>query len=703
MAACLAFQAAGLLLLLASPASAAVRGSVAASAPQPKGTTPVKKVIDLLKQLSAKVETEGKSEAAQYDKYACFCKEQADEKLYAIETSEKLINTLAAEIGDLKADIADLSSGISGLATKISGLEGSIKTAVDGRAAENAVYVGKEADTRGAIDALKRAIAAIRASKGQMSGKVALEKAAPALAQLRAAAVGAALSAAERRLLAAAGQPGEAYDYEFHANDILATLQALLVSFSDIKDRLDQEEFEAQSSFERKKLGLENEKKFAAKEKLEKEKLEAFKTERLQEASGEQLAEQGAKSADQAFMSTLTEQCEAKAKAWDDRSQTRAQEITAISKAMEALETGVAPNWQANRMLVGLQRGSRAPSFLQLRGSERHRRASGGAGRQQRVLALLDKAAGSLHSPVLSVAALRVRASEDHFEKVRSIIKDLVSKLEAQASAEATTKSFCDKEMAAAVTQRDAKAEEVESLTAQITEKEAKKAKLNAETAALSQAIADNFKALKEATELRTDEKKDNTGVMRDASEGKKAVEYALQVLKAFYSSQASSLVQRRGGYVPPNSDRAGKTVGDLAPEVFEGSYKGAQEGSKGIIGLLEVILADFDRTDQTVAAQEKLYAQEFQSFESAISTDTNAKEGDKSTKEGQVATLEDDLVRLADLKKDALQAHDLANSELEKLSAMCVEGEETYEERVAKREKEIAALKEAHAILENW
>jgi cell fate (sporulation/competence/biofilm development) regulator YmcA (YheA/YmcA/DUF963 family) len=56
--------------------------------------------------LSAKVTAEGQKEAAAYDKYACFCKEQADEKLYAIEKSE-------AKIKDLKAEIEELETAIS--------------------------------------------------------------------------------------------------------------------------------------------------------------------------------------------------------------------------------------------------------------------------------------------------------------------------------------------------------------------------------------------------------------------------------------------------------------------------------------------------------------------------------------------------------------------------------------------------------------
>mmetsp|Transcript_41572 Transcript_41572/g.120362 ORF Transcript_41572/g.120362 Transcript_41572/m.120362 type:complete len:709 (-) Transcript_41572:117-2243(-) len=701
-----AAAAAGLLLLLVAPANAArasmaVRGSGARAV---RGTTPVKKVIELLKQLSAKVEDDGKKEAAAYDKYACFCKEQADQKLYAIEKSESIMSELSAESSQLQTEISDLSTGISGLASTISNLEGEIKNATDVRSTDNGVYLGREADTSGAISALKRAITSIKESKGQMGGKVALEA---ALLQVRAAAARTAVGHTQQKLLAAmakGSQPGEAYDYEFHSNDILATLNSLLMTFKETKERLDLEEFQAQSEFEKRKLGLENEKTFAEKEKLGKEKLEAMKTERRQAAQAELLAETGARDADQAFMRELTTQCEDKATEWDTRSQTRSQELTAISQALEALETGVAPNWKANRMLVGLQKAKQqAPSFLQLRGSGHNLRASGARALQQKVLALIGDAANRLHSPALSVVALRVKASEDHFEKVRAIIKDIVARLEAQASAEASTKTFCDGEMSAAVSSRDAKAEEVENLEGQITEKEATKAQLLGEIAALAKGIAENTKALQEATELRSEEQRDNNGVMRDATAGKEAVEYALQVLKAFYESQGSTLLQGHESYVPPNSDRAGQTVGDLAPEVFGSGYGGQQEASKGVIGMLEVILSDFDRTNGTVASQEQMAEGDFQTFKGAIDGDTSSKEGDKTTKEGEVSTIENDLVTLTDSKRDAVRDKELAESELEGLRSMCVEGEETYEERVAKREKEIAALKEAHAILENW
>merc|ERR1712151_765734 len=97
------------------------------------------------------------------------------------------------------------------------------------------------------------------------------------------------------------------------------------------------------------------------------------------------------------------------------------------------------------------------------------------------------------------------------------------------------------------------------NLGATISSKHAAKSLLKKEIAALSQAIAENKKVLKEATELRQSEKADNEKVMGEAKVGKAAVEFALGVLKDFYKGAA--LVQKRASYVPPNSDRSGKTL----------------------------------------------------------------------------------------------------------------------------------------------
>jgi predicted nucleic acid-binding Zn-ribbon protein len=677
--------------------------------------TPVEKVIELLANLEKKVEAEGKEEAAQYDKYACFCKEQADEKTYAIEQSEKKIAELTAEIDELKAEINTLNGDISKLSKKISGLSAAIQMAEAKREAEHETYVEKEADASGAISAVERALEALKSSKGNMGGKTAMEnllqvRSVAALALGLKSTLGDALSAKQWKTMAAVAQPGsgEAAQYEYHSNDIIATLESLLQKFTTIKNDLDQEEFDLRSAFEKNHLGLSNERKFAEKEKAEKEALMEKKTEQKEASEDERSKEAQDKASDEDFRAVLTEECQLKAQVFDQRSNARAAELTAIAEAMDTLKKGVQPNYGANKKLNGLIQMPTVPkghwawvedkpaSFLQLRGSKS---APTKAELAQKAQAFLMLESSKLNSPVLSALAMKVHSPEDHFVKVRTLIKDLLSKLKSDAEAEATQKGFCDKEMSKAINQRDEQQGIVESSTAALAMMEAKVQQLTEEIAELSQQISDNKKALNEATELREEEKAENEVTVADATAGKAAVESAISVLKGFYEN---AFVQVK--YTPPNSDRSGKTVSDLAPETFANDkYSGSQDSSKGIIGLLEVILSDFDRSIAAVTDEEETNQGEYDKFKQENEDDTEEKENSVTKKQGTIKDTESDIVDMKDALSSADESLKSALSELEKLHSMCVAGEESYAERVAQRNKEIAALKEAHSILEDW
>merc|ERR1740121_2140506 len=184
------------------------------------------------------------------------------------------------------------------------------------------------------------------------------------------------------------------------------------------------------------------------------------------------------------------------------------------------------------------------------------------------------------------------------------------------------------------------------------------------------------------------------------AEEGKAAVTEAIEVLKEFYSN---AFVQKSGKYVPPNSDREGKTVSDRAPDIFDTTYHGDQTESKGIIGLLEVIVSDFERTVATVTTEEEIADAAYQKFKKETEDDIEEKEKSKEAKETRVIAIKDLLTENKDKtnEEDALLKAALA--QLEGLHGQCVAGEETYDDRVAKREKEIEALKEALQILIDW
>jgi DNA repair exonuclease SbcCD ATPase subunit len=671
--------------------------------------TPMQKVITLLKDLTAKVTEEGKKEAAAYDKYACFCKEQASDKLYAIEKSKKKIADLNAFIELQETEIAKLNQDISKLSKKVSKLEEEIATITEKREKEHAEYLVKATDMQEAIDACAAAIAALKDSKAQMKGAklsslvqvtgglVKAVRKQPLLAKEPTAVA----------LLSKLEKPGEATRYQYQSNDIIFTLETLLAKFKDMKKELDNEEFDINAAFETTKLGLANEKKFAEKEKAEKEAIVATRTEQMEEAKTDLDNETKDMNADQSFLDVLTKDCEDKAQLFDQRSLTRADELKALTEATAALEEGAVPNWSANKKLVGLQKGAvllkaatpkASPVSLVQIESVQHQR-SGKEIAVQRALSFLAGKAERSGSAVLYAIAGRIQVSEDHFVKVRGLIKDLIQKLKDDAAAEAEQKGMCDTAMAKAIGDRDEAQANIEVAMGRLTVLNAKKKSLEEEIDTLNKAIAGLKKALLEATELRAEEKADNEKTIQMATEGKEAVELALNILKDFYDNAFMQVHK----YVPPDSDREGNTVGDLAPATFGEKYHGAQSESKGIVGILEVLLSDFERTIKKTTDEEADAQAAFEEFEKDTNDEIKEKSDRIKEATGELKKAEADILEQEQALSDAKGLLESAQGTLKELEPMCVAGEETWEERKKAREEEVEALKAALEILEDW
>jgi len=438
--------------------------------------------------------------------------------------------------------------------------------------------------------------------------------------------------------------------------------------------------------------------KFSEEEKFQKEQFVEAKTETMQKDQVDKATETKDMGADNEFMQLLTEECEGKAEQFDQRSKTRTGELTALAGALDALAKKVAPSAKANKKLAQLQLKAGPVSLLQLRGAARQQTSSRAVA--QKVTAFLVEAASRLGSSVLALAAARTDEAADHFVKVRQIIKDLVAKLEADAAAEADQKSFCDKAIGENVNQRDDAVAAVETLTSTKSSLTAEDGQLHKDITELALDIASLQKGLKEATGLREDEKKENEATIATAQEGQAGTELALKILQDFYAAAGgASLAQ----YTPPGAGRDGKNLADLAPDSPDGEYKGNQEKSKGIIGMLEVILSDFERTVAKVTEDEKTAQDEYDEYKLKTEEDIEDKNGSKTTKEERRTAIKNELIENT---ASLVEENDLlatSKKALEELKSQCIDGEETYEDRVAKRKKEIEALKQAHQILEDW
>jgi len=559
----------------------------------------------------------------------------------------------------------------------------------------------KAKDMNEAIAACGAAIDALKDSKSSLKGaKVDLVQVTSELSKAVSKQTSLAQAASKVSFLNGKAAP----KFEYQSNDIIATLEELLGTFKGMKKDLDFEWHEVRSAFERSKLGLSNEKKFAEKDRAEKETIVESKTEELNSAKSDRDEEQADRDADDAFMKELTSECEKKAGLFDQRSKTRSDELKALSDATQELESGAVPNFEANSKLVGLQKEksskkvSSAPTFAQI-SSVRH-----GESEKKAVLLhlknFLTGAGSRTGSQILSTLAVRVGLAEDHFVKVRQLIKDLIEKLKADALAEQTQKKLCDVGMRKNVNKRDEANAQIEKATAKVTSATARKNALEDEIATLESQIAELKKALLEATELRNEEKAQNAKTMQMSQAGADSVKLALEILKGFYDK---SFVQTHK-YVPPKSDREGNTVGDLAPDAgFDSKYSGAGAESKGIVGILEVILSDFERNDKQAEKDDGESKEAFEDVEKQTDEDVKEKSTRIKSAEGELDDANAVILEQTNEKNEGQELLDGALEELASLEAMCVKGEETWEERKQKREDEIEALKSALEILENW
>merc|ERR1719158_1080852 len=143
-----------------------------------------------------------------------------------------------------------------------------------------------------------------------------------------------------------------------------------------------------------------------------------------------------------------------------------------------------------------------------------------------------------LHSRKLELLAEKVAA--DPFAKVKKLIDDMITRLLEEANADAEKEGFCDKELGTNKITRDKLTAEIDELDAAIEQGKATIMKLTEDIAKLTKEVGDVDAAVKEATDLRTEEQAKNTATIKEAKEAQDAVKAATSVLKDFYEKAAT-------------------------------------------------------------------------------------------------------------------------------------------------------------------
>jgi hypothetical protein len=643
---------------------------VARAAALKSKVTPVQQVLDMLGEMKTKGEKMMIEEQKIYTEYSHWVHAKTEDLANDIKTEEMKIEKLTAFIEEAENKVASLAKSIAQDESDIATLEEEKAAAIKIRETEKAEFIKVEQDHAESVDALERAIEVLGAQDYSRSqAESLLQKMAKQKPAMRMA-----LAAFLQEEVSQDGAPAVAA-YKFQSSSIMDLLEKLLKKFKTQLDDVQTDESNRAHAFKMQDEHLANEIGQLSKEKERKAEDKANTAAASAKAQGDLATSKSDKKDDEEFKAHIEATFEEKSRAFNTNQEVRKQELEALNKAIEIIASpDVAESYSTHVNSALNQVSSHPAAFVQLRSTKRRVTA------RQRAAELLQKRAKALNSQMLRTLAEAMGATEDNpFAKVVTMIEDLLARLKSEAAAEAEHKAWCDEQLKENKHKRDKKTIAVEKLTAKIQKLTGEIETMAEEIDILLKEQAEITKAMAEATEVRQKEKAENLATIADAKAGSAAVANALTILQQFYEGQASFL-------------QRGKQV----PEMAE--YKGMSGG--GVIGMLEVIQTDFLRLEADTKAAEAQAAKEYDEFMAESEATKKRKHAeevqlklDKDQSEFEKGELQKDLAaEQADL--------DAANKYYAELKPQCLTVHVSWEERVARREEELAALNEAYEIL---
>merc|ERR1719248_205600 len=414
-----------------SMASLAFLFLVAAAATK---VSPVAKVIELLDELTAKVNGDLAAEETMMEEYTKWCDSESNEKEDAITSNKRTIGDLEAEIADASARISELGTEVEELAGKISGAETDLAEATKLRDEEKAAFAASESELVDTVDSLERALVVLKRGQSflQARDQDTMNKLTMSLSKIiEANWVNSKDKATVQALLqSSSGDEDLSLQPQAKVSGYQSQGSGILDTISDMKEKAESTlsdaraaEMKAGHEYAMLKQNLEMQistmKKRMSEATTEKSGLEDAKA-----SAEEELASTKTTLADdEKYLEELKQSCSAKANEWATRQKDAAGELAAIAKAKEVLESGV-------------------KVFLQV-SSKTHAKGDEGSDKRSRVISILSKLED--HSYFFTQIKSEARAGGP-FDKVKGLIEDMITRLEQEAAEEADAKAFCDKE-----------------------------------------------------------------------------------------------------------------------------------------------------------------------------------------------------------------------------------------------------------------
>lgn len=523
-----------------------------------KKKRPVRKVINLLKDMKAALKVELDQDEDLYDKMACWCDAQEKRLTKAIKDAENLVKDLGEEMEVLTGTIAQLTTQIKNLEEEIEKNTAALDAAHTLRQQQKTEFNGEEKDLMESIVALRAAIVVLekhhKGSLAQMPHETmstitaAMHKTMKKHKML----LSEVLSPSDRDIVASLLQVSgkrrriRAPSYAAESGEIFGILEQMKETFETNLKAAQTEEEQAELAFQ--ELRVAKEKEIAAsKEKAATKRVQlADAKARFEECKALIPVTEAEAKADEKFKGKLRERCEIVDREWPVRKATRQEEIEAVTKALELLSSEEAHNLFTRTF---------NPTLLQ-------ESSTANAKARRQAQELLRFMSAKFHNPHLAFVATRVQL--DSFKRVKQALEDMIKSLLAQKVKETQIKEGCEKELEVNEGKKEKKEHEKEEAGDTVSELQDSIKDLKQQIIPAKKEIAELQAELKAATEQREEEKKEYTKTLFDQEATQELLRKAIEILKNFYDKdllpEIPVLAQRQ---MPGQND------GRLMPENF--------------------------------------------------------------------------------------------------------------------------------------
>lgn len=644
---------------------------------------PVRKVIDLLKNMEKELDAEREEDETAYKKMTCWCKENGTEKEQAIGDAEKKLKALQAALEKGVAKSAQLNQEVKNAEKELNESETSLKEATTLREKQSATFNETVKDLVQAIAGLKSAktVLSKHTSASFLQTDDLVEAAMEAESAVANRVAGSSVDQLVQKILNTAQKRNTFFSFiqakavvsgdGGQSGQIFGIISQMLDDFKNDLEEKKTEEDSNMKNFEdlkaEKRIEIEELRKMID----EKSDIAASTDEKLAADQEDKKDTTATLEADRKFYEELKVQCKQASEDYDQRNTDRAEEIDAVNTALEFLNSDEAHDLFSATLSKPGEQGKPPAAFLQLG------KSTSGVLRRKAAVQLLK------YNPRVSMLVTSVQ--NDAFAAVFKNIDQMVQDVSEQKKMESQIRDQCVEDF-----HRNEK--ETSDNDRKIKENEAERDELTERVKLLTTAVENCGKKIEEdRASLKAageDRAAENALFQKEVSNQSATVQLlkkTVNVLKSVFEKKGFFFVQEGGMQAPPTKFAA---------------RKGRGERGGGVIGMIEQIVAD---TEHLMADTKRAEADSQKSYEETVkSTNLMLKtlEEEQMNKSETKATKQGDLVEAKSELKDAVTQGKALSEEHKILKTKCDFLMKNFEITQQAMDDEVDALKQAKAIL---